>query len=237
MVIWVIFTHSSPFKFSDSENVDVHSCHLLFDCFQFALIHGPNIPDSYVKLLFTALELTSINSHIHSWVLFLLWICLFILSGVISPLISNSILACTDLGSFSFSVLCFCLFILFMGFSRQEYWSGLPFPSPVDHVFSEVSTMTCPSWVALHGMAHSFIKTRLWSMWSNWLFFCDCGFQSVCPLMEKDKRLMEAPWLERLTEGGTGSYTRVAQKFSTWWWNDFSMCSGTKTAASFITWI
>ena len=92
-----------------------------------------------------------------------------------------------------------------MGFSRQEYWSGLPFPSPVDHVFSEVSTMTCPSWVALHGMAHSFIKTRLWSMWSNWLFFCDCGFQSVCPLMEKDKRLMEASWWERLTERETGS--------------------------------
>ena len=22
--------------------------------------------------------------------------------------------------------------------------------------------------------------------------FCDCGFHSVCPLMEKDKRLMEA---------------------------------------------
>ena len=22
---------------------------------------------------------------------------------------------------------------LFMGFSRQEYWSGLPFPSPGDH--------------------------------------------------------------------------------------------------------
>ena len=27
----------------------------------------------------------------------------------------------TDLGSSSFSVLSFCLFILFMGFSRQEY--------------------------------------------------------------------------------------------------------------------
>ena len=37
----------------------------------------------------------------------------------------------TDLGSSSFSILSFCLFILFMGFSRQEYWSGLPFPSPV----------------------------------------------------------------------------------------------------------
>ena len=41
-----------------------------------------------------------------------------------------------DLGSSSFSILSFCLFILFMGFSRQEYWSGLPFPSPVDHILS-----------------------------------------------------------------------------------------------------
>ena len=38
-------------------------------------------------------------------------------------------------------------------------------------------------------------------MWSEWLVFCDCGFQSVCPLMEKDKRLMETSWWERLTEG------------------------------------
>ena len=42
-------------------------------------------------------------------------------------------------------------------------------------------------------------------MWSVWLVFCDCGFQSVCPLMEKDKRLMEASWWERLTVGKTGS--------------------------------
>ena len=64
----------------------------------------------------------------------------------------------TDLGSSSFSVLSFCLFILFMGFSRQEHWSGLPFPSPVGHIFSELSTMTRPSWVALQSMAHSFIE-------------------------------------------------------------------------------
>ena len=56
----------------------------------------------------------------------------------------------TNLGSSSFSVLSFCLSILFMGFSRQEYWSGLPFPPPADHVFSELSTMTHLSWVALH---------------------------------------------------------------------------------------
>ena len=57
----------------------------------------------------------------------------------------------------SFGILSYCLFILFMGFSRQEDWSGLPFPSPVDHILSELFTMTHPSWVALHGMAHSFI--------------------------------------------------------------------------------
>ena len=49
------------------------------------------------------------------------------------------------------------VFILFMGFSRQEYLSGLPFPSPVDHVLSELSTMTYLSWVALElnkGVVH-----------------------------------------------------------------------------------
>ena len=63
-----------------------------------------------------------------------------------------------NLGSSSFSILSFCLFILSMGFSRQAYWSGLPFPSPVDHVLSELSTMTLLSWVAPHGMAHSSIQ-------------------------------------------------------------------------------
>jgi len=105
----------------------------------------------------------------------------------------------TNLGSWCFSVLSFCLFVLFMGFSRQEYWSGLPFPSPLDHILSELSTMTRLSWVALHGMAYSFIELdkavvhviRLVSF--LWLWF------SVClPLIEKEKRLMEASWWDRL---------------------------------------
>ena len=86
----------------------------------------------------------------------------------------------TDLGISSFSVLSFCLFILFMEFSRQEYWSGLPFFSPVDHIFSKLSTMTHLSWVALHGMAHNFIELdkavvhviRLVSF--LWLWFSVC---------------------------------------------------------------
>ena len=73
--------------------------------------------------------------------------------------------------------------ILFMGFSRQEYWSGLPFPSPVDHSLSDLSTMTRPSWVAPYGMAlFHWVKQvvvhviRLASC--LWLWF-----QSVCPPM------------------------------------------------------
>ena len=34
----------------------------------------------------------------------------------------------------------------------------LPFPSPVDHFLLELSTMTRLPWVALHGIAHNFIK-------------------------------------------------------------------------------
>ena len=78
----------------------------------------------------------------------------FILSGVVSPLISSSILGTYWPGSSSFHVLSFCLFMLF---SRKEYWSGLQFPSPVDHVLSD-STMTHQSWVALHGIIHSLIE-------------------------------------------------------------------------------
>ena len=51
----------------------------LFDHFQLTLIHGPNIPGSYVILFFTASGFTSITSHIHNWVMFSLWHCLFIL--------------------------------------------------------------------------------------------------------------------------------------------------------------
>ena len=32
-------------------------------------------------------------------------------------------------------------------------------------------------------------------MCSDWLVFCDCGFHSVCPVMEKDERLMETDWM------------------------------------------
>ena len=63
-------------------------------------------------------------------------------------------------GGSSFGVMSFYLFIFSMGFSRQEYWSGLTFPFLVNHVLSELFTVTCLSWVALHSMTHSFIELR-----------------------------------------------------------------------------
>ena len=45
--------------------------------------------------------------------------------------------------------------------SQGEYFRILKwfaFPSPVDHISSELSPMTHPFWVALHSMAHSFIE-------------------------------------------------------------------------------
>ena len=52
--------------------------------------------------------------------------------------------------------------------------------SPVGHILSELSIMTRPPWVALHGMAHSFIELdkavvhviSLISFLSFWFSFC-----------------------------------------------------------------
>ena len=62
-----------------------------------------------------------------------------------------------DLGSSSFQCPIFLPFHTVHGVLKAIL-KGLPFPSPVDHIFSELSTMTRLSWVALHGMAHSFIE-------------------------------------------------------------------------------
>ena len=111
--------------------IDVHSCHLLFDHFQFALIHGCNIPGSYAILLFKASDLASITSHIHKWILLLLWLHPFILSGVISPLISSSILGTYWPGEFLFQYPIILPFHTVHGFLKARIlkWFAIPFSS------------------------------------------------------------------------------------------------------------
>ena len=145
-----------------------------------ALIHGPNNPGFYAILLFTVLDYTSITSHTHNWVLFLLWLHRFILSGVISPPLSSSILGTYWPWEFIFQSP-FCLFILFMGFSRQEYGSGLPLQWTTFY-------QTSPPWPHHLGWTHtawlSFIELDKAVVHTIRLACCLwLQFQSFCPLM------------------------------------------------------
>ena len=80
-------------------------------------------------LFFTAFDFTSSTSYIHSWALFLLG---SVSSFFLELFLHSSPVACwtpTNLGSSSFSVISFCLFIPFVRFSRQEFWFAVSFSS------------------------------------------------------------------------------------------------------------
>ena len=127
MVIWVKFIHSCPSYFSDSLNVSFS----LLPSPVWPRPNCPNIPGSYAILLFTASDLASITSHIHNWVLFLFSLCLFILSGVISPLISSSILGTYWPGEFLFQYPIFLPFHTIHGVLKAGIlkWFVIPFSS------------------------------------------------------------------------------------------------------------
>ena len=115
--------------------MSMFTCYLLFDHFQFAFIHGPNIPGSYAILVFTASDLASITCHIHwcdnNWVLFLLWLHLFIFSGVNCPLISSNILCTYQPREFIFQCPIFLPFHTVHGvvIARILKWFAIPFSS------------------------------------------------------------------------------------------------------------
>ena len=102
---------------------------MLAAAFQFVLIHRRNIPSSYTILLFVALNLASITSPIHNWVVFLLWLHPFILSGVIFPLISSSILGTYRPGEFLFQCPIFLSFHTGVLKARILKWFAVPFSS------------------------------------------------------------------------------------------------------------
>ena len=79
--------------------------------------------------IFTALDLASITSHIHTWVLFLLWLHPFILSWVISPLISSSILGTYRPGEFLFQYPIILPFHTVHGVLKERIlkWFAIPF--------------------------------------------------------------------------------------------------------------
>ena len=122
------------------------------------LIHGPKIQGAYARLFFIASPPDTSTAEpcfyfgsATSFFLELLVIALHFLS-------STGHLP--TWGAHLLASYLFFLFILFSGFSRQEYWSGLPLSPPVDHILSELFTMICLFWLTPHGMAHSFTELR-----------------------------------------------------------------------------
>ena len=85
----------------------------------------------HICMYFTALDLASITSPIHNWVLFLLWLHPFILSEVISPLISSSILGTYQPGEFIFQCPIFLPFHTVHGVLKARIlkWFAIPFSS------------------------------------------------------------------------------------------------------------
>ena len=73
-----------------------------------------------------------------------------------------------------------------MGFSRQEYWSGLLFPSPVDHILSDLSTWPAHlGWPHTAWLSFTELDKAVVLAWLDWLVFCDYGFRVSalwCPL-------------------------------------------------------
>ena len=88
----------------------------------------------------------------------------------------------SNLGDSSSSVICFCLFILFMGFLQQEYKCGLPFPSPVDlqsvrSLHHDPPILVAPlAWLSFIELDKAVVL-----VWLDWLVFCVFGFCSLMP--------------------------------------------------------
>ena len=92
-------------------------------------------------------DLASITSHIHSQVLFLLWLRPFILSGVISLLIFCSILGTYRPGEFLFQYPIILPFHTVHGVLKVRILKRFAIPSPVDHTALDLSTMlACLGW-------------------------------------------------------------------------------------------
>ena len=132
------------------------------------------VPMQYCS--FTASDLASFTSPIHNWVLFLLWLHAFILSGVISPLISSSILGTYWPGEFLFQY----PIILPLCYSWGSQGKNT---EVVCHSLLQWTTFcqTSPPWPNHLGWPHtawlSFIELdKAVVLWSYCLIFYDYGF-------------------------------------------------------------
>ena len=132
--------------------------------FTFILVHCEKfekyrqVKNTYAVLLFIASDLASITSHIHNWVVLLLWLHPFIFSwSYLSTDIQQHIGHLPTQGV-PLSVSYHLAFSYCSWGSQGKNTEVACHPLLQWTTLSDLSTMTCPSWVALQGMAHSFIE-------------------------------------------------------------------------------
>ena len=97
------------------------------------------------------------QSHLRL-VVFLFWLCLFILSGVISPLISSSILGTYQSGELIFQCPIFLPFHTIHRVLKPRILKWFAVPLSSGPRFVRTLHHDQLSWVALHGMAYTFIE-------------------------------------------------------------------------------
>ena len=126
----------------------------------------------------TASDFASSISPIHNWVLFLLWLHPFILSGAISALISSSMLGTYRPEEFIFQCPIFLPFHTIHGVLKARIlrWFAIPFSSgphfvrPLHH---DLTVLGGPTW---HGF------TELEKLWScEQIGWFSVTMVSVCP--------------------------------------------------------
>ena len=58
-----------------------------------------------------------------------------------------------------------------------------------------------------HGLLFHIVRQGCEPCDQFWLVFCNCGFHSLCPLIDEDKSLVETFWWEGLSVGRHGFYS------------------------------
>ena len=107
------------------------------------------MPGSYAILFLTALDFIRYQKHPHlpsdttEHHFHFGPAASFFVELLVTALCSSPVAYWTpsNLKGSSSSFISFCLFILFMGFSWQEYWRGLPFSHQMDHFFCQNSSL------------------------------------------------------------------------------------------------
>ena len=94
-----------------------------------------------------------------------------------------------------------------MGFSRQEYWSGLPFLSPGDLPKSGIEPVFPVSWIGRRILYHLSHQGRLQLVFTKYLFCSKSGTNDDLFLVPTFKRASQvAQWVKNppANAGGTG---------------------------------